>query len=241
VSDRSGTLWKGPVSTRRKRLVLRWLAVGAVASAVALLVGGYALFGGHGSTRAREHAVAASQGVHAAAPGSGLARGGLPADELPTTFLARATAILHLVPETVKTIGTFTDADGRTHTLYVGSTDDGKSCLLHDVTGGPSTAGTPAGPQGGGCRPGSVAGQPLRWSASYAGSPSANEGLVLVGVAAPGVDHIRVVGADGASRAARLGASHGFFFESSDGTFEPKEVIAYGRDGRALARMSLAG
>jgi hypothetical protein len=218
-------------STRRKLLAPRWLLAGAAACAVVVLVGGYQLLGGQGSRSARDHAATAS--------GSGYTGAGRRADELPTAFIARATAVLHLVPESVKTIGTFTDADGRTHSLYVASTQDGKSCLLHDVTGGPSSAGTAAGPQGGGCRPGSVAGQPLRWSASYAGSPSANEGLVLVGVAAPGVDRILVVGADGASRAARLSASHGFFFESSGGTFEPKEVVAYGRDGRALTRMGL--
>jgi hypothetical protein len=226
---------------RRKLPAPRWLLVGAVACAIGVLVGGYELFAKSGSRSTGDHAVAASRGVEAAASGGRVARAGLPADELPTTFLARATAVLHLVPETVKTIGTFTDADGRTHSIYVASTLDGKSCLLHDVTGGPPSAGTAAGPQGGGCRPGSVTGQPLRWSASYAGSPSENEGLVLIGVAAPGVDHILVAGADGTTRAARLGVSHAFFFESKGGTFEPKEVVAYGRDGRALARMALGG
>jgi hypothetical protein len=163
------------------------------------------------------------------------------ANDLPSAFLDRATEVLKLKPQTIENVGNFTDAEGRVHSIYLAEATNGDSCMLQNVTGGVPSAGTPSAPTGGGCRPAKIAAPPLRWSAHYAGSPDASTGMIVVGVANPSVQHVRIVDGDGRSHAVGLNSHYAFLFESHGGGSSPRSITAYGANGERLARMALTG
>ena len=199
---------------------------GAIAAYVALS-GGSAAGKRHQSSPGGAHPVAYSRSRSA--------------NDLPSSFLDRATEVLKLEPETIENVGNFTDAEGRIHSIYVAEATNGDSCMLEDVAGGAPSAGTASAPTGGGCRPPNAATPPLRWSAHYAGSPDSNSSMVVVGVAKPSVARVRILDSDGHSHAVAPNARHAFFFESRGGGSSPRAIEAYGPQGGRLARMTLAG
>lgn len=137
---------------------------------------------------------------------------------LPTDPLERDIAIFKIDRAELKQLGTFTDLEGRLHTIYFGPTTDGNTCLFETIQRGTAAADTPLGPQGGGCRPASVTGDILRWSAHFNGSPDDNTGFYIYGIASANVSAVEMVDSNGRRHAAHLAPSGAFFYQSATGS-----------------------
>jgi hypothetical protein len=148
--------------------------------------------------------------------------------------------IFNIERSALRLVGSVSDEEGRLHRIYLAPTRDGNTCMFETIELGAAPPGTRLGPQGGGCRPASITGDKIRWTAKFKGSPDDNTGFYIYGVAERGVSGVQVIDSLGKRYEARLGVNRVFFFESPSGSrIEPVAVLALDASGAILKRSTI--
>jgi hypothetical protein len=152
---------------------------------------------------------------------------------------------MSLVPDKVQTVGSFTNAAGRAHKLYVAKQINGRTCLIESSSGGLTPDGRPIEQISGGCDRDLYLGHAVAWRAGSEGGPAAatTTGLHIIGIAKPEVAKLSVRDSAGHETAIALRAGGAFLYQAPRASLragvEPVELIAYGADGGVLDQMSV--